>query len=115
MVVRRKSKVLPPPPECPLKVCMSFIEGAWTPNIIWYLSQNPRRFSELKEDLSGISAKVLTTRLKKMEMDGIVKRAVIQSSPPTVEYSLTSLGQELKPILETILKVGHRLKKIKKI
>jgi DNA-binding HxlR family transcriptional regulator len=63
MVSRRKSKVTPPSTICPLKVCMSYLGGAWTPNVVWYLSGGPRRFSELKQDLVGVSAKMLTQRL----------------------------------------------------
>ena len=114
MVKRRKSKVTPPPMECPLSRCMNYIGGTWTPNIIWYLSQNPRRFSELKDDLKTISPKVLTDKLKKMERDGIIERKVQPTSPPTVEYSLTNLGHELRPVLDAIVSVGDRLKKFKK-
>lgn len=89
---------------------MGFIGGAWTPNIIWYLSHGPRRFSELKDDLKTIAPKVLSDKLKKMESDGIVERTVKDTSPPTVEYSLTKLGLEFKPVLESIVDVGHRLK-----
>ncbi|QLC77469.1 helix-turn-helix transcriptional regulator [Pseudomonas sp. LPB0260] len=99
-----------PPGNCPLSECLSIIGGAWTPNIIWYLSQQPRRFSELKADIPGISAKVLTARLKKLESEGVVLRRVLPTSPPSVEYSLSSLGQELKPAIEAIVAVGHRLK-----
>jgi DNA-binding HxlR family transcriptional regulator len=89
---------------------MAVIGGSWTPNIIWNLSQHPRRFSELKDDIPGISAKVLTTRLKKLEADGVITRTVQPTSPPTVEYALTELGKELKPVLEAIVSVSHRLK-----
>lgn len=113
MIARRKNKVESPPTNCPLSECLSIIGGAWTPNIIWYLSAQPRRFSELKEDLQGISPKVLTQRLKKLEAEGIVHREVMPTSPPTVEYSLTLLGNELKPAIEAIVNVGHKLKQIK--
>jgi len=113
MLARRKNKTAPPPLECPLSECIAVIGGTWTPNIIWYLSQGPRRFSELKDDVEGVSAKVLTARLRKLEAEGIVHREVIPSSPPTVEYSLTELGQELKPALEAIVSVGHRLKHLR--
>ncbi len=89
---------------------MSFIGGTWTPNIIWYLSRGPRRFSELKEDLKTIAPKVLSDKLKKMEANGLVERTVKDTNPPTVEYSLTELGLEFKPILDMIVKVGHKLK-----
>jgi DNA-binding HxlR family transcriptional regulator len=104
----------PPPKECPLGECLSLIGGAWTPNIIWYLSGTPRRFSDLKRDLSGISGKVLTTRLRKLERDGIVTRRVEPTSPPKVIYELTDLGKELRPVIDAIIDVGLRLKATKK-
>ena len=112
-VGRRKSKVQPPPNECPLALCMNFMSGAWTPNIIWFLSQEPRRFSELQNDIKGVSPKMLASRLKKLKSDGIIKRKVIKTSPPTVEYSLTELGKEIKPVLEAIVSVGIRIKQMK--
>lgn len=112
MVPRRKNKVLPPMKECPLEMCMSVLGGAWTPNIIWYLSGGPRRFTELKADISGVSAKVLTTRLRKLETVGVVHREVMPTSPPTVEYRLSEIGLELKPAIAAIVHVGHRLKKM---
>jgi DNA-binding HxlR family transcriptional regulator len=49
MVPRRKNKVAPP--ECPLTACLKIVGGAWTPNVVWYLKAQPRRFTELKSDL----------------------------------------------------------------
>ncbi len=89
---------------------MSYLGGAWTPNIIWYLSASPRRFTELKHDLAGVSAKMLTQRLRGLMESGIVGRKERTTSPPTVEYHLTTLGMELKPALEAIVSVGQRLK-----
>jgi len=117
MVPRRKSQVAPPTERCPLGECFDLIGGAWTPHVIWYLEKGPRTFSELKSDLRsggrGISAKVLSTRLKKLAADGVVHRAVKPTSPPTVEYSLSALGHELKPAIEAIVAVGLRLKERK--
>lgn len=114
VVARRKNKVEPPYSTCPLSSCMSLLGGAWTVNIIWYLSEEPRRFSELKSDLKGISSKVLSARLKKMENDGVVARTEVKSSPPTIEYSLTKMGNKLKPAIEAIVQVGHELKMSRK-
>ena len=113
MVRVRKSKVEPPPSECPLSNCMKFIRGTWTPHIIWYLKAEPRRFSELKGDISGVSAKVLSSRLKELEEWGVVLREVMNTSPPTVEYSLTELGRELQPAIAAIVGVSQKLKKQK--
>jgi DNA-binding HxlR family transcriptional regulator len=109
-VKRRKSKVAPPPASCPLTACMQFLKGAWTPNVIWYLREEPRRFSELMADIPGVSPKVFSARLKRLEQDGIVTRQVMPTSPPTVEYALTDLGRELTPAIEAIVQVGHKLK-----
>lgn len=89
---------------------MNYLGGAWTPHIIWYLSKSPRRFTELKQDIKGVSAKMLTARLKKLVAIGVVEREPVRTSPPTVEYRLSALGQELKPVIESIVSVGHRLK-----
>jgi DNA-binding HxlR family transcriptional regulator len=83
----------------------------WTPNIIWYLSAGARRFSELREDVKPISAKMLSLRLKEMEAMGVVDRKVSDTSPPSVEYSLTPLGRELVPAIEAIARVGQKLKR----
>jgi DNA-binding HxlR family transcriptional regulator len=112
-VKRRKSKVLPPPKECSLTLSMELLGGAWTPNIIWYLRSESRRFSELMADIPGMSPKVFSARLKRLEKDGIVIRQVVPTSPPTVEYSLTDLGHELTPAIEAIVKVGHKFKQMR--
>lgn len=102
-----------PHPDCPLGECTMLISGTWTPNIIWYVADEPRRFSDLKRALTGISSKVLTTRLRKLERDGVVLRTVKPSSPPTVTYELTELGRELRPVIDAIVDVGRRLKESK--
>jgi len=108
----RKNRAGPLPGQCPLSVCMKLLGGAWTPNILWYLSAGPRRFGELRVDIPGISAKVLSARLRHLEADGAVLRHVLPTSPPSVEYSLTPLGGELIPVLDSIVRVGKRLKSI---
>lgn len=107
----RPSRVTPPPHECPLTECLSLLGGAWTPNIIWYLREGPRRFSELRGDIQGISGKVLSARLQRLAEQGVVTRAVMPTAPPTVEYELTDLGRELLPAVDAIVEVGHRLKR----
>jgi DNA-binding HxlR family transcriptional regulator len=106
----RKNKAPPPLPSCPLTECMALLGGAWTPNVIWYLSAGPRRFMELRIDMPGISAKVLSTRLRDLQRKGVVTRQVMPTSPPSVEYELTELGRELMPAIEAIVQVGHKLK-----
>lgn len=106
----RLNKSPKPPQPCMLTECMAVISGAWAPNVIWCLRAGPRRFNELRIDIPPISAKVLSTRLTELLERGVIVRHVRDTSPPSVEYELTELGQELIPALDEIVKVGHKLK-----
>ena len=105
----RKSKAPPPPKGCPMGACMALLRGAWTTNIVWMLSGGPRRFGELIRDIPGISPKMLTARLRELEEKGVLSRAVMPTSPPSVEYALSDLGHELVPVIDSIVRVGTRL------
>jgi DNA-binding HxlR family transcriptional regulator len=105
----RKNKAIAPP-SCALTECMSLLRGAWAPNVIWYLSEGPRRFGELRVDMPDISARVLSARLRELEARGVLARRPMSTSPPSVEYGLTDLGRELVPAIAAIVDVGRRLK-----
>jgi DNA-binding HxlR family transcriptional regulator len=105
----RKSKVVLPPPACPLTESLALLRGAWAPNVIWYLSAEPRRFGELRHDIPRISARVLSARLRELESRGLVTRRVLDTSPPSAEYALTSLGRELLPAIQALASVGRKL------
>ncbi|MDB5036745.1 MAG: transcriptional regulator [Bacteriovoracaceae bacterium] len=109
-----QSEVQPPVDDCPMKRALQFISGAWTPEIVWYLQNGPRRFRDLQRDLDGVSSKVLTQRLKELEENGILDRKVFPTKPPTVEYSLTELGRRFQPVLDSIAQMGRYLVKQKK-
>lgn len=111
MVLARRKNKSRPLPECPLDLCMKFISGAWTLNVVWALSGGARRFSELRADLRGISAKVLSARLHELEARGVVSRRVLPTKPPTVEYALTELGHELMPVIDAMAAVTSRLRR----
>ena len=98
------------PPPCPLSECMAFLRGAWTTNVIWNLSGGPRRFGELRADIPKISAKVLSARLRELEEKGVIVRRVMPTAPPSAEYALTQLGEELVPAINAIVRVGQRLR-----
>jgi DNA-binding HxlR family transcriptional regulator len=67
----------------------------WTPKILRCLEDGPRRFTELRRPLRGVTAKVLTESLRAMERDGLVRRTPYDERPPRVEYRLTDLGRSL--------------------
>jgi DNA-binding HxlR family transcriptional regulator len=77
--------------------------------VIWDLSEGPRRFSELRRSMPAISAKVLSARLKDLEERGVLSRSVLPTTPPSVEYALTDLGEELIPAIRAIVAVGSKL------
>ncbi|GAB3384135.1 winged helix-turn-helix transcriptional regulator [Lysobacter fragariae] len=89
---------------------MKLLSGAWAPNVIWYLSGEPRRFGELRHDIPRISARVLSARLRELETKGLVSRKLLATSPPSAEYALTDLGRELIPAIKAIVDVGMKLK-----
>ncbi len=72
----------------------------WTILIIMLLTNGPRRFTEIKRTINGISQRMLTLCLRDLERDGLVKRTVFAVMPPHVEYELTPLGQSLtEPVI----------------
>jgi DNA-binding HxlR family transcriptional regulator len=100
-------------PECPVAATLQVVGSKWKILIIRNLLVRPWRFNELKKDLEGISQKVLTDSLRSMEADGIVVRTVYAEVPPRVEYSLSELGETLRPIIEAMQKWGEEYKRIK--
>ncbi len=97
-------------PECPVATTVTLIGSKWKLLIIRNLLARPWRFNALKKDLDGISQKVLTDSLRSMEEDGLILRTVYPEVPPRVEYSLSSLGESLKPILDSMADWGNAYK-----
>ena len=95
-------------PDCPVATTLQILGSKWKLFIIRDLLVRPWRFNELKRDLNGISQKVLTESLRSMEDDGIIIRCEIQSEPPkVVEYSLSPLGETLRPLLTEMQTWGN--------
>jgi DNA-binding HxlR family transcriptional regulator len=84
---------------CPVEDTLRVIAGRWKVVVLYYLFEGPQRFNELQRKLGGITQRTLTKQLRELESDGIVHREVFAEVPPRVEYSLTSLGKTLKPVL----------------
>lgn len=97
-------------PECPVATTVQLIGNKWKLLILRNLLVRPWRFNELQKSLEGISQKVLTESLRSMESDGIVIRTVYAEVPPRVEYSLSELGETLRPILDAMQAWGQEYK-----
>ena len=85
--------------ECPITRTLEIIGGKWKPIILHYLSEAPRRSSELGRLIPQASGKMLTQQLRELERDRIIRRKVYRQVPPKVEYILTPLGESLRPIM----------------
>lgn len=86
-------------PACPVATTVSLIGSKWKLLILRNLRIRSWRFNELKQDLDGISQKVLTDSLRSLEKDGIITRTVYPEIPPRVEYALSPIGKSMEPII----------------
>jgi len=93
--------------SCPVIAVQNLIAGKWKLVILWRLSDGKKRFNELQKLLPGISQGILTQQLRELERDGLVHREVYKEVPPKVEYSLTDIGQSLKPVMDAVAKWGE--------
>ena len=93
-------------PACPVATTVQLIGSKWKLLILRNLLARPWRFNELKKNLEGISQKVLTDSLRSLEEDGIVTRTVYPEVPPRVEYSLSELGDSMRPIISAMEQWG---------
>lgn len=93
-------------PVCPVATTVALIGSKWKLLIMRNLLSRPWRFNELRKSLEGISQKVLTDSLRSMENDGLVVRTVYAEVPPRVEYSLSELGESIRPIINAMEEWG---------
>ncbi len=95
--------------ECPVKKTAEVIEGKWTTLVIRELLPGKKRFSEIQRALTGISPKILTSRLRLLEERKLVTRTVYATVPPTTEYELTERGMKLQGVLNAMAEFGQTL------
>ncbi|WP_145162326.1 MULTISPECIES: helix-turn-helix domain-containing protein [Paenibacillus] len=98
--VRKKYKV-------GVEAALEVMGGKWKPLIIYHLMTGPKRTSELRRLIPGITQKMLTTQLRGLEKDEIVARKIYQEIPPKVEYKITPYGWGLKPALDLLCYWGE--------
>jgi DNA-binding HxlR family transcriptional regulator len=88
--------------SCPVETTLAVIGGRWKVLILQQLLDGVQRFNQLHRALAGVTHKTLAQQLREMEQDGIVHREVYPQIPPKVEYSLTPLGETLRPLLDAM-------------
>ena len=98
-------------PECPVATCVQLIGNKWKLLIIRNLIYSGnQRFTDFTKSIPGISKKVLTDNLRALEDDGIIKREFFAEVPPRVVYSLSELGNSLRPIWDAMAVWGTEYK-----
>ena len=92
--------------NCPVTATMGVIGGKWKILIIFMIYNEVNRFGKMSMMLKDISKQMLTTQLRELESDGIIKRIIYPEIPPRVEYFLTEKGKSLLPIIDLMKEWG---------
>ncbi|SFC14043.1 winged helix-turn-helix transcriptional regulator [Devosia psychrophila] len=90
-----------PSSDCPVRGVLDKISDKWSMLLVMTLASGPKRFNQLRREVSDISQKMLTQTLRDLQRDGMVARRVYDTKPPSVEYRLTPLGESI------IVPFGH--------
>ncbi|MFJ8826095.1 winged helix-turn-helix transcriptional regulator [Streptomyces sp. NPDC102467] len=88
---------------CRTRVVLDIVGDKWSLLVVRNLRDGPRRFTELKRSIDGISQRMLTVKLRSLERDGILTRTVHEVMPPHVNYELTDMGRTLREATAPLL------------
>jgi DNA-binding HxlR family transcriptional regulator len=92
---------------CPVQFTLQFLSGRWRIGVLWNLRGSPRRFSELKTLLPGISDKALAEELGLFTGRGLITKSSFPGFPPRTEYILSDTGKTLLPVIDRIVAWGY--------
>lgn len=95
-------------PELPAERALKIIGGRWKLVILYHLLGGPKRLSELKRLVPGVSDKVLIQQLREMQKHGLVLRKVSPQLPTRIGYAATALGFSLEPVMASLCDWGRR-------
>jgi DNA-binding HxlR family transcriptional regulator len=96
-------------PRCAFESLLTLLTGAWTLYILWVLRNNgPTRFGELRRKVQGVSARILTDRLRLLEEAQLVYRDYQPTIPPQVTYSLTERAKDLIEVLDRLEVIAQK-------
>ncbi|RSS54248.1 helix-turn-helix domain-containing protein [Streptomyces sp. WAC01280] len=96
--------------ECGVRDVQDRLGDKWTVHVVVELAPGPRRFRELQRLVTGVSQRMLTLTLRRLERDGLVSRTVYPTTPPQVEYALTETGQSMTHLIKQLVdwSLDHR-------
>ncbi|MFE5941479.1 winged helix-turn-helix transcriptional regulator [Streptomyces sp. NPDC056480] len=87
--------------DCRARLAFDLLSNTWNAVVLWSLRRGPSRHGELREHIGGISSKVLTETLRRLEFNGLVERRVEDGAPARISYELTGLGRTLLGPIDT--------------
>ena len=94
--------------SCPVEVTIGVIGGKWKSVVLYHLIKGRViRFGEFRKLLPKVTAQMLTAQLRELEADGVIHRKIYTQVPPKVEYSLTTFGESLTPIIRAMTNWGE--------
>jgi len=99
-------KICPNSLNCPVEATIGLIGGKYKAVILWHLTDEKKRFGELKRLIPNATEKMLAQQLRDLESDGLIIRTVYPVVPPKVEYSLSDFGRTLIPVLQAMCDWG---------
>lgn len=89
-------------PGCPVEATLEIIGGKWKGVILYHLLSETARFNELRRLMPEITQRMLTKQLRELEADNLISRKAYPEVPPKVEYSITSYGKTLAPVIQAL-------------
>lgn len=92
---------------CPIEAAFDIIGGRWKGVLLYHLLDGPKRNSELRRRVPGVTPRVLALQLRELEAAGVVSRTIYPEVPPRVEYQLTAFGRDLEPLLIEVREWGE--------
>jgi DNA-binding HxlR family transcriptional regulator len=94
-------------PGCAVEATLDLIDGKWKGVILYHLQSRTRRFGELRRLMPGITQRMLTKQLRALEGDRLIVRKVYAEVPPRVEYTLSEIGESLRPVIDVLKSWGE--------
>lgn len=94
-------------PGCSVEATLDLIDGKWKGVILYHLQSGTQRFGELRRRMPGITQRMLTKQLRALEEDKLLIRKVYAEVPPRVEYTLSELGESLRPVIDILKAWGE--------
>lgn len=92
--------------QCSIMIVQDIFNDKWKIGIIWHLMDGAKRYKELNEQVSDITQKTLTIKLRELEEHHIIERQVFPEIPPKVVYSLSPIGEKLRPLMQEMFDWG---------